>query len=74
MQPEKSPEGRRWNSFLNFMSLIIIAALPLLLFDCSKSVLSFSSLGMEIKTSTLEVLAVNFLQFSLWRPSYLLTE
>lgn len=29
---------------------------------------------MEMKRSTLEVLVVHFLQFSLWKPSYLLTE
>lgn len=52
---------------------IITAALPLLLFGCSRNVLSFSSLGMEIKTSTLEVL-VHSLQSSPWKPSYLLTE
>lgn len=39
-----------------------------------RNVLTFSSFGMEIKTSTLEVLVVHSLQFSLWKPSYLLTE
>lgn len=64
----------RGEYFPKLHACIITAGLPLLLHGCSRSVLSFPSLRMEIKTSTREVPVAHFLQFSLWKPSYLLTE
>lgn len=42
MQPEKNPEGKRWEYFPELRVSIITTGLPLLLFGCSRSVLSFS--------------------------------
>lgn len=62
MQAEK--RGKEWNIFLNFLyyHYHCAATAP---FVCSRSVLSFYSLEKEIKTSTLEVLVIHFLQFNL---------
>lgn len=70
----KKSRGKEVEYFPQLHVSVITTGVPLLLFGGSRSVLSFSSLGMEIKASTLEALVIRFLQFSLWKPSYLLTE
>lgn len=65
----------RWKEGEYFTSrLFITTGLPLLLRGSSRSVLSSFALRMEINTFSPQVPVAHLLQFSLWKPSYLLTE